>query len=390
MRGVAKEQQPSLSKLGLVLTVLRFQLRELATVKSSFMHPMDGTTDSDRPDLCDVCSTIDFASYFRPPTEGELRSENAVGGAMYKARKLGTGAEIRRKGAHCSFCDLAYTAMNTDGNDTTVSMSSYFCGNSRDIEGEDELPTYYILLRAASPNGQNVAYLQLLADDAYLLDLSTEFRARVPREAGFDMAQACRWLEICRTEHSGTCSMPRATDDEALPPQPVDLLAIDLVNMSICHMPFGSEYVALSYCWPAITYLTLLDSNREALFQHRALLNNMHKLPGTVRDAIECAQELPFRYLWIDALCIVQDDFEHKDKQLRQMDRVYSRASLTLVCAYPVARDEGDPCDGFPGLNKHAPDRARSVRLVQGLRLMVASPCIDNYLLSTRWEKRCW
>ena len=344
-----------------------------------------------RSQLCETCSTIDFPSYFQPPAQGENSSENAVGRVIFKEKALGIRAEIRRKGIHCGFCYLAYEATNAAGDDTTISMSSIFCGSNRDIDGKDMVPTYYIRLISDSRGALTTGYIQLLADDAHLLRLSRDFLARVSRVAGFDMAQARRWLDTCRTEHGSQCStLSGDLDEELPPPQPVDLLAIDLVNNSICAMPQGSDYVALSYCWPAKEYLTLKQFNRKALFEPGALLRNLDKLPGTVQDAIKCAQELPFQYLWIDALCIVQDNNDHKDKQLRQMDRVYSCAALTLVCACPVARGSNDPCDGFPGLDNDNAARDRSVRLVKGLRMMVVSLCVDDYLRSTRWWTRCW
>jgi hypothetical protein len=116
----------------------------------------------------------------------------------------------------------------------------------------------------------------------------------------------------------------------------------------------------------------------------------MDKLPHTIQDALDCARELPIRYLWIDALCIVQDDDNHKDKQLQQMDRVYSCAVVTIVCAYPVARDTPDACGGLPRFRRHGTDSQRHTAVVKGLRMMVASPCSYLSLNDARWSKRCW
>lgn len=60
------------------------------------------------------------------------------------------------------------------------------------------------------------------------------------------------------------------------------------------------------------------------------------------------------------------------------MDRVYSCASLTLVCAYPVARGQADPCNGFSDLTRHTQARARDVRRVQDIGMMVVSRCVDD------------
>ena len=216
-------------------------------------------------------------------------------------------------------------------------------------------------------------------------------------KGGFNMAVARAWLDICLKQHGGLCSTPDKTKEEKLePPQPVDLLAIDLHSMKICAMSYGSEFIALSYCWPAKQYLTLLKENRDAVSTRGALVEVAFALPSTVRAAISCAEELPFRYLWIDALCIVQDDSEHKAIQLRQMDRVYSAPALTLVCAYPVEQDKDDPCSGLPGycMFKNGLDStqcgSRSIRLIHDLHMTVVSRCVDHVLDSTRWNTRCW
>jgi hypothetical protein len=345
--------------------------------------------------LCDTCSAVDFATYFQPPNHGEAYSENSIGVITYKERDLGGRDEIKFKAKHCAFCYLAYTATDVErfkvADDAVVSISSFCWGGNRDSASTGLIATYCIRVMARVQDRGAVGYIQLLADDANRLGLPSCFRARIPRGAGFEMAQARTWLEICRTDHGSLCSTPGRNPDERKPsPQPLDLLAIDIVDMSLCCMPQGSDFIALSYCWPAISYMTLKRANCQELFAQNALLDNMHLLPGTVQDAIKCAQELPFQYLWIDALCIIQDDKDHKEKQLRQMDRVYSCASLTIVCAYPVARGSNDPCDGLPGYRKPNQDRERNAKLVGGLRMMVVSPCVDEVLNCTRWDTRCW
>jgi hypothetical protein len=323
--------------------------------------------------------------------DGEASSENAVKVVSYKNKELGVRSDILSKKESCAFCHLIYLATDNISDDASISIDSVSCGRNRNAAGVDLVAAYFIRISSDFGGGRTIGYIQLLAEDAHLLGLSRDFLARSPSSAGFDMRQACKWLEVCQKEHGSLCSTLDGDYDQRKPaPQPVDLLAIDLVNMSVCHMPSGAEYVALSYCWPATAHLTLLRKNHEALFERGALLDNMNKLPATVQDAITCAKELPFQYLWIDALCIVQDDSDHKDKQLRQMDRVYSCASLTLVCAYPVPRGSNDPCSGFPGYKKHEQTRTRSIQSVKGLRMMVASPNVDDYLLRTRWYTRCW
>jgi hypothetical protein len=102
------------------------------------------------------------------------------------------------------------------------------------------------------------------------------------------MLQACKWLEICRREHGKLCNtLGIGADGELLPLQPLDLLVIDLSKMGICDMPQGSEYLTLSYCRPAKSYLTLRRKTLAQLFEHGGLPNNMDNLGDTSSTSYE-------------------------------------------------------------------------------------------------------
>ena len=54
-------------------------------------------------------------------------------------------------------------------------------------------------------------------------------------------------------------------------------------------------------------------------------------LKQEIRDAARFARHLGLQYLWLDTLCIVQDDPVDKAREIRQMDRIYSNAACTLA-----------------------------------------------------------
>lgn len=53
-------------------------------------------------------------------------------------------------------------------------------------------------------------------------------------------------------------------------------------------------------------------------------------LPETFRDAISVTRKLGFRYLWIDALCIIQDSNEDWEREASKMASVYKNCPLML------------------------------------------------------------
>jgi hypothetical protein len=71
----------------------------------------------------------------------------------------------------------------------------------------------------------------------------------------------------------------------------------------------GSDraYTALSHCWGPATASHSAKTRKATESSHR-LGMSMHDLPLTFRDAIIVTRALNVRYIWIDSLCIVQDD----------------------------------------------------------------------------------
>jgi hypothetical protein len=90
----------------------------------------------------------------------------------------------------------------------------------------------------------------------------------------------------------------------------------------------SSQYVTLSHCWGGNLSNKLLSSN-EAAFRSCVPYDD---LPRTFRDAVDLTRRLEVRYIWIDALCIIQDSEEDWARQAARMGDIYSDSYLN-VCA---------------------------------------------------------
>ncbi|KAL9111899.1 MAG: hypothetical protein Q9227_003749 [Pyrenula ochraceoflavens] len=88
-----------------------------------------------------------------------------------------------------------------------------------------------------------------------------------------------------------------------------------------------TPYVALSYCWGGVSHFSTTKSNILARFNHGISFND---LPPVVRDAVEVTEILGVRFLWVDALCICQDDKEDWEKEANRMSDVYEGCALTI------------------------------------------------------------
>ena len=64
-------------------------------------------------------------------------------------------------------------------------------------------------------------------------------------------------------------------------------------------------------------------------------------LPQTIIDAILVTHEIGLDYLWVDSLCIIQDDDHDKTRELARMRLIYRNAYITLCAASARGASEG-------------------------------------------------
>lgn len=92
-----------------------------------------------------------------------------------------------------------------------------------------------------------------------------------------------------------------------------------------------AKYIALSYCWgptDAGTYLT----NASNLAARKSGMDYT-ELPPLFQDVISCSRVLGVDYLWIDRLCIVQEDGSDFKLDTSKMSEIYGNATLTIAAA---------------------------------------------------------
>lgn len=150
------------------------------------------------------------------------------------------------------------------------------------------------------------------------------------------------WLRECSQKHSG-CDLERQKSrrhntsikslTELRPSRLLDVGDLALPR-SKCRLVAGTDakqdYAALSYCWGKTPQLKTLEGN---ISSHQADGIKLEDLPRTISDAIIITRKLGFRYLWVDALCIVQDDLDDWKREGMRMGLTYREAFVTIVAA---------------------------------------------------------
>ncbi|KAG8529024.1 uncharacterized protein KY384_006714 [Bacidia gigantensis] len=164
---------------------------------------------------------------------------------------------------------------------------------------------------------------------------------------------------------------------------------IDIIDMRVVDATTNATYVALSYVWGTSTeWLRCSQSNVETLQQMRGLSRLYSQIPQTIRDAMTICKYLGVRYLWVDALCIVQDDLCQKAQQIASMASIYQGAKLVLAAAH--GRDANA---GLSGVSTHRfPPRLsqREECVDPKLRLSPVSPTLSDILHRSCWGSRGW
>jgi Heterokaryon incompatibility protein (HET) len=170
------------------------------------------------------------------------------------------------------------------------------------------------------------------------------------------------WLEECVSYHSdhkisalvesGPAtknlegqSMRESDEETELPTRVLAVGSLEAPSLYL-HCPQKDEggkwpkgkYIALSHCWgeeklPLRTTKDKLDTYKGRI--------EPSELPRTFLDAVTVAREIDVQYLWIDSLCIIQDDSEDWAKESQKMEQVFSSAYCTISATSAKNSHEG-------------------------------------------------
>ncbi|KAI0127903.1 heterokaryon incompatibility protein-domain-containing protein [Xylariales sp. AK1849] len=123
---------------------------------------------------------------------------------------------------------------------------------------------------------------------------------------------------------------------------PKRILKIDTSKSQVRLIDFqpamAQKYTALSYCWGGRTKQVRATASTLPKLRKGFSISN---LPRTIRDAIEVAVNLGSGLIWIDAMCIIQDDEDDWTVEASKMSMVYSNALVTIIASSAKSCDEG-------------------------------------------------
>lgn len=219
----------------------------------------------------------------------------------------------------------------------------------------------FTLLSAFAEEGSGAALSNAVAGRAVTDPGSTE---------GFGIVS--KWLQGCIHGHTN-CRIGRVrqlpddlsvVESVKLPLRLLDVRRSDQPNIRLfestsCAQLEG-QYVALSHRWP-------VDPSQHFTTTHSSIAQRksricLEELPEAFRDAVILTRKLGLRYLWIDSLCIIQDDPGDWARQSVLMGQIYHNATITVMAAStPSISSNNDQSHSSEGFLRARPSAALPV-----------------------------
>jgi hypothetical protein len=198
-----------------------------------------------------------------------------------------------------------------------------------------------------------------------------------------------QWLHQCQKEHPRCCEATAFLPERLLHvgSEGDDVCLVETQTLKRVSPASTPAYACLSHCWGLTRSKHI---TRRINLAANALRIPEAELPASFRDAISATRSLNIPYLWIDSLCIVQDDPEDWKIHVEAMADIYRNAFLTLAAGASVDDDGGlfgttDPRSCQPKVLPILNETGDSIKV--HVRLLPTHP---NSVWAEPLEKRGW
>ncbi|KAL4891881.1 heterokaryon incompatibility protein-domain-containing protein [Aspergillus ambiguus] len=321
--------------------------------------------------MCSVCCKIDVKQYlFRRSYAGSVR--------------LGGFQDILQK-SDCPLCRLIIRALQANSRDFweygRYPIETCYLGRAEGAFAPPNLEVWFDSSSATLPPGMygharivGQILLDEIKDRECEAPISCYRRLSYP-QMEFSLVQ--EWLHSCEHVHGLQCSPSTGKD--------ITLKFIDVKRMCIVEREFNSRYLALSYVWGHANTFYALKDNLSKLEVDGSLYPIQHLIPRVIRDAVTLTRAIGERYLWVDALCIVQDDMKSREMYVPQMNVIFGQAILTIVALSGM-----DASSCLPGVVSGSRKVSQIVENVDGLKLVAKLPDLPTAWNKSQWKTRGW
>lgn len=164
----------------------------------------------------------------------------------------------------------------------------------------------------------------------------------------------CSWLSKCVRTHEAchpSKEYPMANLTLGCESVPLPTRLVDVGSPSGDIHPFlvktsgrRGAYLTLSHCWGTGRKVKTLKENIGHFMQQFP----ENELSPTFKDAINLTRQLGFQYIWIDSLCIIQDDEEDWFRESEKMGAIFESSSCTIAAVHALDEKSMDRGLFFP------------------------------------------
>ena len=358
-------------------------------------YPPDYQPDKD--ELCPNCARIDLEGLFSNGLDHETRD----GIIIRKGVPIGYSDEVYAR-AYCPFCRLLvdmgdtnmlrgerevefWSIITVKGHEIISTIAEPLHNirvdsSNRTVEALLHESIYLALVRTTrAPPGYGFEYRTIFKDMTYVgvldadeLILPRSFSLRRTADPAAMIASLRDWLARCSRHEA---CQARKTSNLAYP----DCLRLfDITSLRVVDSTGHEPYIALSYPWEQMDEFEIKRDRTYVL----------ERLPSVLRDIIDVVRELHLgiNHIWLDRLCIDQEDEIQKQINIDTMGDVYGAAFATIILAVPF---QGKPEKGLPG---HSAQRMtwQRVENVGRMKLATTLPSLGMTITTSKWNSRAW
>ncbi|CAJ0550172.1 Ff.00g101020.m01.CDS01 [Fusarium sp. VM40] len=361
--------------------------------------------------LCERCKSLNLSiAKFRIKDKNgdeDDRSLEVTSSRCY----FGTVTQIRDSAENCKLCELiadtvrdanvphmddvaCHLLWEMDGRSSAKPLVGYVGNRTRRLRvcwSDSRLKSCEAYVMLAAPpkyDKSDVDYPGLLNDE-------TQFLGRRIGSSHNKKNLVLEFLRLCETCHDERCTAKLGIEDPFRDTLKEPYFGvIDMENESLVPLPYTDDLVELQFAaYATVSYVWGNGHGR----QHATRISNIQSrrksgglsavikdLPKALRQSIDLTHQLGIRYIWIDALCIVQNSRHSWNLNARAMHLIYGNSVLTICAA-----DGIDANSGLLALDDNHQTRQMVVNYGPGVSLMLHRPA-ETSIETTQWNKRAW
>jgi Heterokaryon incompatibility protein (HET) len=345
---------------------------------------MESLHRGETADLCEGCTSLKLNTLLLSRINGESLPP--------------TKQNFKLSPAHCSLCSLILrclqrkelvsllhfeknsgNGLEVDAFETAVEQSGT---EGRNIVRRFEIQTSStprIKIARLWPCVYPILKVEQIGEDDAILDVPFPSGRMINSFAKLELFK--RWRRLCSVHHGNACVRPPwVTSKDKVP---TNFRVIDVHSNFVIDAPIHASYFTLSYVWGhlAESDLCATTENIHDIKKQNSLTQK--GLPQTILDVMKLVFELGGQYLWVDRLCILQDDDDDKAQQIPCMDSIYSLAELTIIAA-----SGSNAHDGVAGLSVPRSIEQDTCRIGDSMALMTIPT--ENAFSNCTYSQRGW